>query len=116
MQTVKIPLEVARLIRQAYLPTNPNRCRSVAPEVKEAVRIFLQTLCEAQCEEIKGAQARSGDYGPQAVKERIDLHKFHAAITEYYDADGDLVVGCPICGEELLNEAAESLKRKLSAK
>lgn len=43
---IAIPTETCRLIHNAYLPSNPNKLRSVHPDVKAAV-IDFKELCHA---------------------------------------------------------------------
>jgi hypothetical protein len=43
-ETVTIPLEVARLIRQAFVPQNPNKMRKVRPDVVAAAKTFIAAV------------------------------------------------------------------------
>lgn len=42
--TITIPLETARLVRQACLPVNPNKCRGWHPDLLAAVRAFIAAV------------------------------------------------------------------------
>lgn len=44
IQTVTIPLDVAVLVGGAFLPLNPNKLRTAAPEVKAAARAFKEAV------------------------------------------------------------------------
>ncbi len=44
VQMVSVPLEHARLIRKVFLPRNPNRARTYAPETTAAVRAFISAV------------------------------------------------------------------------
>lgn len=43
---VSIPYDVAALIRNVFLPRNPNKLRSATPEVRAAVVEFIRLLGE----------------------------------------------------------------------
>lgn len=43
-EAVTIPLDVARLIRNAFLPVNPNKMRNAAPEVVAAAKAFIAAV------------------------------------------------------------------------
>jgi hypothetical protein len=45
--TISVSVELARLINAVFLPTNPNKMRSAAPEVIAAVKEFKRLLAEA---------------------------------------------------------------------
>ncbi len=44
VETLTVPLEHARLIRQACLPHNPNKCRNWDPDLLAAVRWFIAAV------------------------------------------------------------------------
>lgn len=46
--TITIPRRTAELIRRAFLPTNPNKLRTAAPEVKQAAKDFIALVEGAQ--------------------------------------------------------------------
>lgn len=52
-QLVLIDLAVAKLIRRVYLPTNINRARTAAPEVREAVKEFDRAIVDAERNQAK---------------------------------------------------------------
>jgi hypothetical protein len=45
--TVTIPLEVAILIRNVFVPRNPNKMRNAAPAVVQAAKDFIQAVAAA---------------------------------------------------------------------
>jgi hypothetical protein len=45
--TISVPVDLARTINAVFLPMNPNKMRSAAPEVVAAVREFKRLLREA---------------------------------------------------------------------
>lgn len=45
---VSIPLDVAVLVRNVFLPTNPNKLRSATPEVKAAAIAFKAAVLQAE--------------------------------------------------------------------
>lgn len=54
--TLTIPLETALLIRAAFLPRNPNKLRSAAPEVVAATKAFIAALEAAIAAEKAGTK------------------------------------------------------------
>lgn len=43
-RTITIPLRIAQIINNAYLPSNPNKMRNPHPSVKQAVVDFQEVL------------------------------------------------------------------------
>lgn len=41
---VSIPIDVARLIRNVFLPHNPNKMRKATPEVVQAAKDFIAAV------------------------------------------------------------------------
>lgn len=45
---VSVPLSIARLINGAFLPSNPNKCRTATEEVKRAAKHFKKAIFDAE--------------------------------------------------------------------
>jgi hypothetical protein len=62
--TVTIPLDVAVLVRNAFLPLNPRKLRSATPEVKAAAMVFKDAVARAQDAELAALASAT----PKAVR------------------------------------------------
>lgn len=49
-KTVTIPLDVAVMVRDVFLPLNPNKMRGAATGVREAAHAFKMAVAQAQFE------------------------------------------------------------------
>ena len=47
-ETVTIPLDVAVLVRNAFLPANPNKMRTASTETVDAAKAFISAVRDAQ--------------------------------------------------------------------
>lgn len=55
-KTVTIPLDVAVMVRDVFLPLNPNKMRGTAPGVKEAAHAFKAAVAAAELAHTQGVQ------------------------------------------------------------
>lgn len=68
MKKVTVDLETAKLIRRAFLPVNPDKMRTAAPEVVDAARKFIDAVEAAEKREEKPSPRRSlGGYRTMAA-------------------------------------------------